>query len=319
MYKVFDLLNGARITSAYVDEALAQGVVAIHITVNNFSTINPLPTLQTSLSELAAVRRHYAGMRDRVVIVDGFADFERAESQGKLAVVLGYQNVPGVAQDLKLLELFRDLGVRVIQIAHNVRGLYADGCAEPADAGLASLGRELIEELNRLGMVIDLSHVGERSSLEAIAESRHPVTATHANAFAICGNVRNKSDVVLDALKAKGGVIGLCYLPPIVKMGGDKPGHGDVAAHFSHVCKRIGAGHVGVGSDFITGQPAERYQEFMKKPEVYGTWPWRFPVENLADQQRFLQSLERIGLSNGDICAIAHGNFMRIFRQVLGG
>ncbi|TAK80549.1 MAG: hypothetical protein EPO20_27520 [Betaproteobacteria bacterium] len=317
MYKVFDLLNGSRVTSAYVDEALSKGVAAIHITVNNFSTINPLPTLQSALSELAAVRRHYADLHDRVIVIERFADFERATSQNKLGIVIGYQNVPGVAQDLKLLELFRDLGVRVIQIAHNVRGLYADGCAEPADAGLSTLGQELVQELNHLGIVIDLSHVGNRSGQEAVALSKHPIASTHANAFAVCPNVRNKSDGLLDALKAKDGVIGVCYLPPIVKMGSGKSGHADVAAHIAHICKRIGSAHVGIGSDFITGQPPERYQEFMKRPDVYGTWPWRFPVEDLADQQRFLESLSSIGLSQAEVRGIAHDNFMRLFRKVL--
>jgi len=317
MYQIFDLLNGARITAAYVEQALAHGVTAIHITVNNFSTVNPLPTLRCGLAELAAVRRHYAALGDRVLIVERFADFERAAAQRKLAVVLGYQNVPGIDRDLRLLEVFRDLGVRVIQIAHNVRGLYADGCAEPADAGLSSLGGELIQELNRLGIVIDLSHVGDRSGLEAISLSKHPVTATHANAFAMCANARNKSDALLDALKPNGGVIGICYLPPIVKGGNVKPTHVDVAAHIAYVRRRIGAEHIGIGSDFITDQPAERYQEFMKKPEVYGTWPWRFPVEDLADQQRFLESLGALGLSQAEIKGIAHDNFMRVFERVL--
>lgn len=317
MYPVFDLLNGSRITEPYVEQCLAQGVAAMHITINNFSAVNPLPTLRDSLKELAACRAHYASLGRVARVVERFPDFDKAAAEGKLAVVFGYQNVPGVQRDLKMLEVFRDLGVRVIQIAHNVRNLYGDGCVEPADAGLSSLGRELVAEMNRLGIVIDLSHAGDRTGRDAIELSKHPVTATHANAYSVCNNVRNKRDETLDALKKNGGVIGVCYLTPLVRMDGIKPGHADMAAHIDYVRKRIGIAHVGIGSDFITDQPAERYREFLSKPEVYGVWPWRFPVTDPADQQRFLSSLGDIGLSEQEIRAVARDNFMRVFEQVI--
>lgn len=317
MFKVFDLLDGSRVTSAYVEQSLAAGVTAIHVTINNFSTINPLPSLREGLNELAAVRKHYAALGDQVMVIERAADFDAAARAGKLGVVLGYQNVPGIGRDLGLVQLFYDLGVRVFQIAHNIRGVYADGCAEPGDAGLSTLGRELVAEMDRLGMVIDLSHTGDRSSIEAARLSRNPVTATHANCFAVCDNVRNKSDAALDAIASGGGVLGICYLPPIVRKG-VKPTHEEVAAHVTHACQRMGVRHVAIGSDFITGQPAERYQEFMKKPEVYGTWPWRYPVEDLGDQQRFLASLRAHGLSDGDIAAIGQENALRVFKTVLG-
>jgi len=317
MYPIFDLLNGSRVTAAYVEQCLAQGVVAIHITVNNFSAVNPLPTLRDSLKELAACRAHYRSLAQVTRIVECFADFEKASAEGKLAVVLGYQNVPGVERDLRIIELFRDLGVRVIQIAHNIRNLYGDGCAEPADAGLSTLGRELVSELNLLGIVIDVSHAGERTGLEAIELSKHPVTATHANAYGVCGNLRNKRDSTLDALKKNAGVIGLCYLTPLVRMDGVKLRHADMAAHVDYLRKRIGAEHIGIGSDFIADQPAERYGEFLKKPEIYGVWPWRFPIADPEDQQRFLASLGELGLSEQEIRAIARDNFMRVFQKII--
>lgn len=317
MYPIFDLLNGSRITEGYASQCLAHGVVAIHVTVNNFSTVNPLPTLRDSLKELAAIRAHYRSLGQVTRVVECYADFAKASDEGKLAVVLGYQNVPGVQRDLKILELHRDLGVRVIQIAHNVRNLYGDGCAETADAGLSTLGRELVAELNRLGIVIDISHAGERTGREAIELSRHPVTATHANAYGVCANVRNKRDSTLDALKEHGGVIGLCYLTPLVRPGSTKLVHADVAAHVDYVRKRIGIAHIGIGSDFITDQPAERYAEFLKKPEIYGTWPWRFPVENLPDQQHFLASLGEMGLTEQEIRGVARDNFLRVFKATI--
>lgn len=317
MFKVFDLLNGSRITRSYVETALAHGLTAIHVTVNNFSAIRPYPNLRDALLELAAIREHFAVLGDVSTIVETFADFERAEKASKLAIVLGYQNVPGIERDLKLLRLFHALGVRVIQIAHNQRGLYADGCAEPADAGLSSLGRELVTELNRLGIVIDLSHTGDRSSIEAIQLSKQPVCVTHANAWAICRNMRNKSDAALKALKENGGVIGICYLTPLVRAGEQKPTQADLTAHVVHIRDMIGIEHIGIGSDFIADQPPERYQEFLRRPDIYGTWPWRFPIEDLDGQQHWLASLKSIGLDDAQICGIARDNCLRVFRQVI--
>ncbi|MBL0422708.1 dipeptidase [Ramlibacter sp. AW1] len=317
-YKVFDLLNGARMTPAYAQACLAQGVEAVHITLNNYRGINPIPDLRHSLRELAAYRAHLRGLSELVLMVEDFADFERARQAGKLAIVLGYQNVPGVERDLGLMALFHDLGVRVVQIAHNIRNLYGDGCAEPADAGLSTLGVEMVAALNELGIVIDLSHVGDRSGLDAIRHSRQPVAVTHANAYSLCPNVRNKSDALLDALKASGGVLGITYLPPLVRMPGEaRATVADVVAHVRYAVERMGAEHVGIGSDFITDQPPERYQEFMRKPEVYGTWPWLYPVDTLQQQQELLASLEGIGLSQAQVRGIARDNFMRLFAAVM--
>ncbi|MCJ0764384.1 dipeptidase [Variovorax terrae] len=318
MFKVFDLLNGARMTREYAQASLAHGVEAVHITLNNYRGINPVPDLRHSLNELAAYRKHLRTLSDVVHLVETYDDFARAAAAHKLGVVLGYQNVPGVERDLGLMALFHDLGVRVVQIAHNIRNLYGDGCAEPADAGLSSLGRDMVAALNELNIVIDLSHVGDRSGLDVLACSRQPVAVTHANAYALCPNARNKSDALIDGLKANGGVLGITYLPPLVLMPGQTPAAADVVAHIAYAVRRVGVEHVGIGSDFITGQPPERYQEFMRKPEVYGTWPWRYPVDSLDAQQALLASLSGIGLSPAQIQGVARDNFMRLFRTVMG-
>lgn len=318
MYAVFDLLNGAKMTAQYAESSLQHGVEAVHITLNNYREINPVPDLRYSLNELAAYRKHLNSLSDLTHVVETYDDFARAKANGKLAVVLGYQNVPGVGRDLGLMELYHELGVRVVQIAHNIRNLYGDGCAEPSNAGLSSLGRELVGVLDDLGIVIDLSHVGDQSALDVLEISRKPVSITHANCYTLCKNARNKSDAVLDRLKINGGVLGITYLPPLVLMPGQrKPESADVVAHIDYAVKRMGAEHVGLGSDFITGQPAERYQEFMRKPEVYGTWPWLYPINDLQHQQDMLASLSDIGLNETQVRGIAQDNFMRLFRAVL--
>jgi len=317
MIKVFDLLNGARMTESYAQSCLKNGVQAVHITLNNYRGINPVPSLRHSLGELAAYRKHLQTLSGVVHLIENYDDFDRAVTANKLGVVLGYQNVPGVERDLGLMALFHDLGVRCIQIAHNIRNLYGDGCAEPTNGGLSSLGREMVAVLNELRIVIDLSHVGDQSGLDVLKYSTQPVAVTHANAYALCPNVRNKSDALIDGLKLNGGVLGITYLPPLVLMPGQTPTPADVVKHIDYAVKRIGAEHVGIGSDFITDQPSERYQEFMRKPEVYGTWPWMYPINTLEQQQELLSSLTGIGLSQQQIEGIAKNNFMRLFKTVM--
>lgn len=123
MYDVVDLLNGSRVTTEYANRALAAGVHCIHVTINNFSTIDPYPDFTSSMRELAALRRHYETL-DSVVIVERFEDIAKAREQNKLAAVLGYQNIPAVGRDLRVLELYYALGVRIFQISHNARSAY---------------------------------------------------------------------------------------------------------------------------------------------------------------------------------------------------
>ncbi len=313
MYDTVDLLNGARVTADYADRALSQGVSCIHVTVNNFSTIDPYPDFLSSMKELAAIRSHYSALGN-VRIVEKFTDIAAARSQGKLAVILGYQNIPVIGRDLKLLELYHDLGVRVFQISHNARGPYADGCDEPGDAALSTLGRELVSVLNELGILIDLSHTGERSSIEAAQLSKKPVAATHANAHKVLPNARNKGDGSIDAIAKTGGIVGLCYLPPIVNKG--VPTRADLNAHAVYLKARMGTAGLAVGSDFIDGQPDSRYANFLKRPEVYGEWPWRYPVDSLEAQQDWFSSLLAHGFTDEDVAALAGGNALRVLEQV---
>ncbi|WP_201841902.1 dipeptidase [Microvirga zambiensis] len=313
MYDVVDLLNGARVTAQYVNRALSQGILCIHVTVNNFSVIDPYPDFSSSMRELAAIRKHLAAL-DNVRVVEEFADITAARSKGKLAVILGYQNIPFIGRDLRLLDLYHNLGVRIFQISHNARGLYADGCDEPSDAGLSTLGRELVSALNELGILIDLSHTGEQSSIEAAQISTRPVAATHANAHSVLQNARNKGDGSIDAIAKTGGIIGLCYLPPIVKKGA--PTKADLTAHAVYLKDRMGSAGLAIGSDFIDDQPDSRYANFLKRPEVYGEWPWRYPVESLEAQQEWLSSLADDGFTEEDISALAGGNALRVLEQV---
>jgi len=312
-FAVFDALNGALLNDGYVARAVAEGVRTVHVTVNNFGSVMPNPSLRQSLAALSALRRKIASL-PQAYLVRNAADLEGRP--GKLGVVLGYQNMPGIGRDVEMLDLFRDLDVLIMQISHNFRNHYADGCSEPANAPLSAIGVKAVKLMNELGIAIDLSHTGEASSIDVLERSSQPVAITHANAFAVAANARNKTDPVLSALARNGGVIGICYLPPLVHVERQPATVDDVIAHIDYVAEKVGPQHVGIGSDFIEGQPAERYEEFMRQPEVYGTWPWRFAITDLPAQNRLFEELLKRGYSDDDVSGIAGGNFRRLLSTV---
>lgn len=316
-WPVIDALNGSLMSPDYLRESARLGACAFHITVNNFREVKPYPSLAEALQDLSLCRKRFTGLNEHAVLVRQCSDLDAALEQKKIGIIMGYQNIPDSGDPIELLYLFYELGVRIIQPTHNNRNLIGDGCSEPANAGLSKLGRLVIQEMNRLGMVIDLSHVGEATSLDILESSKDPVTITHSNADAVLSSPRNKSDRVLDALAANHGVIGVTFLPPVVRT----PGTGqctldDVLAQFDHLAERIGPSHIGIGSDFITGQPRERYAALLRQPEIYGEWPWHYPIAGLAQLEDLFDALLARGFSEQDVQGIAGGNFRRIFQQV---
>lgn len=315
-WQVIDALNGSLLTSEYLNEAARLGGVVLNMTVNNFTRINTTPSLADAMLELARCRNWLTQMHDKVMLVATVSDLNKAFATRKVGITLGYQNIPGIDNAVELLSLFHALGVRIIQITHNDRNLLGDGCSEPANAGLSNLGRKVVQEMNRLGIVIDLSHVGEATSLEVMKVSTQPVAITHGNAAALIPRPRNKSDRILDALAANDGVIGITFLPSLVTPQGQKSTMDDVLAQVDYISRRIGARHVGIGSDFITGQPQERYAQFLLRPDVYAEWSWEFPISGITQLNDLFIALLHRGYSEEDVRAIAGGNFRRLFGQV---
>lgn len=126
-------------------------------------------------------------------------------------------------------------------------------------------------------------------------------------------NVRNKGDAAIAAIAETGGIVGICYLPPIVAK--ERATFSELTKHAVYLKNRMGASGLAIGSDFIDGQPASRYTNFVKRPEIYGEWPWRYPVDSLAAQQEWLTSLQAHGFSSDEIAALASRNALRVLKQ----
>jgi len=179
--------------------------------------------------------------------VDSAADFQRTRDEGKIGILVGFQNADHfrTAADV---EVFHKVGQRVSQLTYNSRNRLGCGCKEPQDGGLTAYGAEVVAAMNRVGMVVDLSHTAERTSLDAVRASRKPVLITHSNCRALVAHPRCKSDTVIRAMAERGGVMGITVIPAFLKAG--QPARIDhVLDHFDHVVRMAGIEHVGIGSD----------------------------------------------------------------------
>jgi len=256
------------------------------------------------------------------------ADMERAKREGKLGFILSFESVEMLEGKLERIELFRNLGIRVMQLSYNRKSPFAAGVMEPNGGGLTSLGQDAVKKMNSLGIAIDLSHANPQTTADAMAASSKPVIMTHAGCVAVHPHPRNKTDDQLRALADKGGVVGiydLMYLAASPK----QPAVDDYMAHMEHALKVAGEDHVGVGSDvsidpFDTSPTAlaeakkageQRQQSGLAAPEedrppyVIGlNIPRR--IEVIADQ------LLKRGYSTRVAEKIVGANFARVFGEI---
>jgi membrane dipeptidase len=182
-------------------------------------------------------------------------DLNHIGKNDRIGVMCGLQNGIAVSSHVERIEILWRLGIRVLQFTYNDANLLADGCAEPRDGGLTSLGRSVVRECNRAGIIIDISHVGEAGSLQAVHESEVPVVATHANRRALANNPRNKRDEALLAIAASGGVVGISPWGPMCWKGqpAKYPTVNDFIQQIVATVELVGVEAVAIGTDLHCG------------------------------------------------------------------
>lgn len=176
------------------------------------------------------------------------ADMGRAKSEGKLGIIFSFESADMLEGNIERIDLFRDLGVRVMQLSYNRKSPFAAGVMEPNGGGLTPLGKDAVKRMNAVGVAIDLSHANPQTTTDAIATSSKPVIMTHAGCASVHPHPRNKTDEQLRALAAKGGVVGI-YDLPYLAASPKQPTADDYMAHMEHALRVVGEEHVGVGSD----------------------------------------------------------------------
>ncbi|WP_306752757.1 dipeptidase [Paracoccus actinidiae] len=189
---------------------------------------------------------------DLILQVRTTADIRRAKAEDKTGIILGWQNVTGLEDQIGYLSLFKDLGVGIIQMAYNTQNLVATGCYESKDAGLSDFGHEVVAEMNRLGILCDLSHVGPQSSRDVILASRQPVAYSHCLPAGLKAHPRNKTDEELRFIIDHGGFVGVTMFTPFLARGTEATVDDYVDA-IDYVINICGEERVGYGTDFTQG------------------------------------------------------------------
>lgn len=319
----------APLSARSLADARASGLTACTITVSGVGSY--LNDYALTMRNIAYWNGQRALHDDALSLVRTGADLVDAKRSSRLGVIYGFQDATPFGEDVERFDTFHGLGVRVYQLTYNRRNLVGDGCLEPANAGLSRFGRELVEKIDAGRGLIDLSHAGQRTTLDAIAASRHPVTISHTGCAALADNPRNKSDEELRQLAARGGVAGI-YLMPFLREQG-QPTADDLIRHIEHAINVCGEEHVCLGTDGMISSidltPAyrerlrsvveERIKRGISAPGESGDVVTFLPDLNQPDRfDRLAFLLSRRGHSDARIEKILGSNYARLFTDVCG-
>ncbi len=246
-------------------------------------------------------------------------DIRAAVDTGRVGVVFGSQTGSIVGRDVWRWEIVRALGLRVCCLTYSEGNSLADGCAEPHDKGLTADGRQAVQEMNRLGITVDISHVGERSSLEAVAYSTKPVIASHSNVRAVAPSVRNLSGELMRDLAAGGGVMGISpFSAMCAKTSGVRPTLADYVDMIDAAVEAIGIAHVGIGTDLYESYTKLTWESSTKR--LYPS-PWVFETryaegfDSVDCWPAVRQALRDRGYSESDLALLVGGNWLRVFEE----
>ncbi|UUL75565.1 dipeptidase [Pseudarthrobacter sp. Fe7] len=319
LHEQLTVVDGLQISNwsrPVLEELRTGGVTAVNATCAVWE--NAADALRSLGQWLELVNRN----PDLVFLATSGADIETAKEQNRIAVFLGFQNASPFEDDYRYVELFHRLGVRIAQLTYNNQNLIGSGCFESDDAGLTRYGRVIVEEMNRVGMLIDLSHVGYQTSRDAIDASSVPVSVTHSNPLWFFDTPRNKPHDVIQPLVDRGGVIGCCLYPTV--SGGEHITLESFCTMVARTVDQYGPASVGIGSDCTRGWDQEfvgwlrngRWQP--TDPQNTPTWPlWPNWFTGPSDFPQLTDGLAAAGLTDHTVAAVMGGNWARLFTEVM--
>lgn len=336
--------EGWKFTEEHTDNAVdlprmkKGGLNALFFSIFMSGTVTGPTAVNNSLERIAAVHKLAADLPDQVMLCRTAADVKQAHKQGKIAALMGMEGGHMINNSLGLLRMYAELGVRYLTLTHSVNTDWADSSGDtPKHNGLTDFGKEVVRELNKLGVLVDISHVADKTFFDALAVSQAPLIASHSSCRALSGHPRNMTDEMIKALAAKGGVIQINYLDSfidealyqyslktreaqqalLVQLGGPSPENRakareevakqfgpapkvsweKIVEHIDHAVKLVGADHVGLGSDFDGGAMPEGMKDCTELP-------------------RITEALLRKGYAEKDIRKILGGNTVRLLGEV---
>ena len=313
---VIDALSGSALCYS---EILAGGINAVNATIDSHAGIQ---------SVMFAAHRYYAFMElhpEKTKFVCEAEDIMAAKKEGKLGIIFGLQDPSPLEENTRtipatLYTLWK-MGIRVIQLSYNDANALGCGCTEPNDTGLTSVGRQVVQIMNKLGIVIDLSHVGNRTARDAAELSGQPVALTHANPLALKNKPRNKPDDLIRLIAERGGLMGVTPYASFCKSApGERPSMEDFLDQVDYVVQLIGVDHVGIGTDKFEGRTElDFYADFQSRyPKLMVPFEHRHVVgfSTISNWPSFTEGLIGRGYSDEDCGKILGGNFFSLFKRI---
>lgn len=299
------------------------GLDAVHVTIAYHETF------RETVANVESWNRWFERFPDLIFQGKTGADVLLARETGRTAIFFGFQNPSPIEDDIGLVEVWHSLGARFMQLSYNNQSLLATGCYEAEDPGLTRMGRAVVAEMNRVGMVIDMSHSAERSTLDAIEQSSRPIAITHANPHSWHPALRNKSDTVLKALAQSGGMLGFSLYPHHLAQGS-----GCTLTSFCEMIARtadlMGIAALGIGTDLCQDHP-DSVVEWMRtgrwtKTVDYGEGSAAAPgfppmPEFYTDNRDFgniADGLRAVGMDEAEVNAILGDNWLRFYDTSFG-
>ena len=301
----------------------AGGVDAVHATITYHETF------RETVLNIEAWNRWFEQFPDLIFQGRTAADVDLARETGRTAIFFGSQNPSCIEDDIGLVEVLHTLGLRFMQLTYNNQSLLASGCYEAEDTGLTRMGKAVVAEMNRVGLVVDMSHSGERSTLAAIDHSTRPIAITHANPASWHPALRNKSDTVLRALAESGGMLGFSIYPHHLK-GGSACTLAEFCQMIARTAELMGVERIGIGTDLCQDQPDSvvawmrngRWTKDTDFGEGSAAAPGFPPMPDWFQDNRHFGAiaagLADVGFDTGEVAQIMGGNWRAFFEASFG-
>jgi membrane dipeptidase len=315
--------------SRVMRDAFASGLTAVNCTLGYVA--GEMEPFESTIRDIAKYDTLVRANPTDLLKVYTAADLLRAKNEKKIGIIYGFQNAAMVGNDASRVEIFAGLGVRVIQLTYNPANQLGDGSVVQENRGLTAFGREVVEQLNAHRVMIDLSHSGEHTCLDAARASKQPISINHTGCRALVDLPRNKTDEELKLVAAKGGFVGIYFMPFI-----SKTGHAtadDVVAHIDHAVNVCGEDVVGIGTDgSVTSiDDLNAYMDVLAKEiekrrkagvsaagERPDTLPFAINLRGVNQFYSLADRLQKRGYSTGRVEKILGQNFLRYARDVWG-
>jgi len=320
---VIDGLGGAIVhPTPYMSEGTYEGkLVADGWTAMNSTLVSEPSYTPTWDEALKAIYENllYFEMSEGVRHVEKLSDIVEAKRDGQLGVILGLQSPSCIEQDRTRIRILYKLGLRVLQLTYMERNFLGDGCLEPENRGLTHYGIQVVRECNRLGVLVDCSHVGIQTTLDAAHHSAHPIVISHTAVRALTENPRCVTDEQMQAVAAKGGVIGITAFAPLIRTD-RRPTLDDFLDHFEYAIELVGPDHVGVATDMFDGKTKANWATPWYYPEVtQGARHGALGMEGFEGKSQLVNlvaGLLRRGHGPDVTRKVLGGNWMRVLGKV---